>query len=581
MHWSIEPVCWATASAWASGLRRFALAAASIGAATLRFAAAARSTGAARSSPRSTFALTSRSDRTSLSGSGTASCASISSIERLCSPLARFWSFWTGSSSSFMQQGIPGAVAPTNDARPACDPRPSQRIDIDGVRSALAVAGRAEGDARRRAARRAVPGLPRRRRRPAAARARRAGRGSSIGRAAGNDVVLDWDRQVSRSHAQLERIGARLDAGRRRAVAQRLARQRRAGRRAPARCATATSLRIGRDDDRLPRPGRRVREHARRACLGAGRALTEGGAPRARRAVRAVPRRPRPGARAGHQPRDRRRAPPLARRRQDARARRCSRSSGSATCRSTRSAPRWPAARSSSGLVTRADAEQLRPLLAERPATRTRRARRPSGLRQRTRTRRAPASADGRRPAPVGPAQRRARQAPRAVEQVDRDRAAEHDDRDRRGTRRPPEGGTSPRRQPPTRRRMRRALAAQRLDHGNRAAGPHVDAQQQLAVETGPRGRSGERAGSSSGPNQRSVRRARGPSGARRPPRPASSSSATRSPAATARLARARRAGSGPGTTSSAERPTSRAGRRGRAAPAARASRARRAPPTT
>jgi hypothetical protein len=28
-----------------------------------------------------------------------------------------------------------------------------------------------------------------------------------IGRVAGNDVVLDWDRQVSRSHAQLERMG--------------------------------------------------------------------------------------------------------------------------------------------------------------------------------------------------------------------------------------------------------------------------------------------------------------------------------------------------------------------------------------
>jgi pSer/pThr/pTyr-binding forkhead associated (FHA) protein len=29
----------------------------------------------------------------------------------------------------------------------------------------------------------------------------------SIGRIAGNDVVLDWDRQVSRTHAQLERVG--------------------------------------------------------------------------------------------------------------------------------------------------------------------------------------------------------------------------------------------------------------------------------------------------------------------------------------------------------------------------------------
>jgi hypothetical protein len=37
-----------------------------------------------------------------------------------------------------------------------------------------------------------------------------------IGRVAGNDVVLDWDRQVSRAHAQLERLGtdwALLDDG--------------------------------------------------------------------------------------------------------------------------------------------------------------------------------------------------------------------------------------------------------------------------------------------------------------------------------------------------------------------------------
>lgn len=30
----------------------------------------------------------------------------------------------------------------------------------------------------------------------------------AIGRVAGNDVVLDWDREVSRSHAQLERLGS-------------------------------------------------------------------------------------------------------------------------------------------------------------------------------------------------------------------------------------------------------------------------------------------------------------------------------------------------------------------------------------
>jgi predicted component of type VI protein secretion system len=31
---------------------------------------------------------------------------------------------------------------------------------------------------------------------------------ASIGRAEGNDVILDWDREVSRSHAQVERIGS-------------------------------------------------------------------------------------------------------------------------------------------------------------------------------------------------------------------------------------------------------------------------------------------------------------------------------------------------------------------------------------
>src|SRR5438270_12931133 len=65
----------------ASGLSTLAEADASMGAATLRLAAAARSTGAARSRPRSTLALTSRRDRTSLLGRGTAASASISLIE--------------------------------------------------------------------------------------------------------------------------------------------------------------------------------------------------------------------------------------------------------------------------------------------------------------------------------------------------------------------------------------------------------------------------------------------------------------------------------------------------------------------
>ncbi len=81
MPWSIVPCCWETATASALSLRMFALAAASIGAAMLRFAATARSTGAARSSPRSTFASTLSSDITSLLGSAVAPSASISSIE--------------------------------------------------------------------------------------------------------------------------------------------------------------------------------------------------------------------------------------------------------------------------------------------------------------------------------------------------------------------------------------------------------------------------------------------------------------------------------------------------------------------
>ena len=51
----------------------------------------------------------------------------------------------------------------------------------------------------------------------------------TVGRGAECDVALGWDREVSRLHAQLERVGGQC---RRRAVAQRLVRQRRAGRRA-------------------------------------------------------------------------------------------------------------------------------------------------------------------------------------------------------------------------------------------------------------------------------------------------------------------------------------------------------------
>ena len=62
----------------------------------------------------------------------------------------------------------------------------------------------------------------------------------TIGRGADCDVALGWDREVSRLHAQLEARRRAVGAGRRRPVAQRLVRQRRARRRAPACCATAT-----------------------------------------------------------------------------------------------------------------------------------------------------------------------------------------------------------------------------------------------------------------------------------------------------------------------------------------------------
>ncbi len=79
--WEMVPCCCAAPTACASGLSTLAAADASIGAATFRFAAAARSTGAARSSPRSTLALTSSRDSTSLFGNETASSASISSMD--------------------------------------------------------------------------------------------------------------------------------------------------------------------------------------------------------------------------------------------------------------------------------------------------------------------------------------------------------------------------------------------------------------------------------------------------------------------------------------------------------------------
>ena len=55
----------------------------------------------------------------------------------------------------------------------------------------------------------------------------------TIGRGEGTDIQLHWDRDVSRTHAELERVGGVVDDLRRRALAQRHLRQRRA-RRQPA-----------------------------------------------------------------------------------------------------------------------------------------------------------------------------------------------------------------------------------------------------------------------------------------------------------------------------------------------------------
>ena len=141
MPWSIVPCCWETATASALSLRMFALAAASIGAAMLRFAATARSTGAARSSPRSTFASTLSSDITSLLGSAVAPSASISSIET-CS---RSWFSATRSSSSPMVSshlhgsafGLGYSLTPACETRstPVVDAaRPASRVSVAPVR---------------------------------------------------------------------------------------------------------------------------------------------------------------------------------------------------------------------------------------------------------------------------------------------------------------------------------------------------------------------------------------------------------------------------------------------------------------
>ena len=61
-----------------------------------------------------------------------------------------------------------------------------------------------------------------------------------VGRRPDNDVALSWDNEVSRRHAQLHRAGSEAGCSSTR-LAQRLLPERRAGHRAAARCATATS----------------------------------------------------------------------------------------------------------------------------------------------------------------------------------------------------------------------------------------------------------------------------------------------------------------------------------------------------
>ena len=104
-----------------------------------------------------------------------------------------------------------------------------------------------------------------------------------IGRGEHNAIALDWDPEVSRTHAQLELVGDEWTGGRRRPVAERLVRERRArgrpptagGRRRRARRADVVALpraRAGDGDHRLPRPcGRRPTDRC--AAPRPGRAL--------------------------------------------------------------------------------------------------------------------------------------------------------------------------------------------------------------------------------------------------------------------------------------------------------------------
>ena len=68
--------------------------------------------------------------------------------------------------------------------------------------------GRAEGADRGRARGAAVPGLPRRRRRPADLQLSDEVERVTVGRGSSTDISLEWDTEVSRLHAELDRIGA-------------------------------------------------------------------------------------------------------------------------------------------------------------------------------------------------------------------------------------------------------------------------------------------------------------------------------------------------------------------------------------
>ena len=148
----------------------------------------------------------------------------------------------------------------------------------------------------------------------------------TIGRRPSCDVALPWDDEVSRVHAELVRMGERLGRPRRRALAQRHVRQRRA------RAHGRRRLRGRRRDPGRPHADLGVRGRARLDGGADPRAREPGDrrrsrlTPAQRRLLEALcrPLRESPVPRAGVQPRDRGRADDLASTPSRARSRRCS-----------------------------------------------------------------------------------------------------------------------------------------------------------------------------------------------------------------------------------------------------------------